>query len=88
MISHLPGWLVAFAIAIPIGPLVISITPHVTGGTLATIGVSLKLTALSAIVVAILAVMIHNSSTFQTPSKATGPTSVVEAFITAINDHN
>jgi hypothetical protein len=62
--------------------------PHASGGTVAAIGVSLKLTALSAIVAAILAVILHNSSTLQTPSKPTGPTSVVEAFITAINGHN
>jgi hypothetical protein len=88
VIPHLPGWLLVLAVAIPIGPLVFSITPHVTGGTLASVGVSLKLSALSAIIIGILAVMVHNSSASQPPSKATGPTSVVEAFITAINDHN
>lgn len=88
VIPHLPGWLVVLAIAIPIGPLVFSITPHVTGGTLSSVGVSLKLSALSAIIIGILAVMIHNSSASQPPSKATGPTSVAEAFITAMNDHN
>ena len=85
---HIPFWLVALAIAIPIGPLVFSITPHVTGGTLATVGVSVKLSAVAAIIIGILAVMVHNSSASQLPSKPTGPASVVESFITAINDHN
>lgn len=89
VIPHLPGWLVVLAIAIPIGPLVFSITPHVTGGTLASVGVSLKLGALSAIVIGILTVIIHNLPASQPPPKATtGSTRVVESFITAINDHN
>jgi hypothetical protein len=65
VIPHLPGWLVALAIAIaiPIGPLVFTITLHVTGGTLAGIGVSLKLTALPAIAAILLVCRVRSCFT-------------------------
>jgi hypothetical protein len=88
VIPHLPGWLATLAFAIPVGPLVFSVTPHVTGGTLASVGVSLKLGALSAIVAAILVVIIHNLPSSRPPAKVARSASVVVAFIMAINDHN
>lgn len=104
MIPHLPGWLVALAIAIaiPIGPLVFTITLHVTGGTLAGIGVSLKLTALPAIAAILLVFAILNYSVSSGPpakaakpsrphaaaSATAGEVRVVEAFFTAINGRN
>jgi hypothetical protein len=104
VIPHLPGWLVALAIAIaiPIGPLVFTITLHVTGGTLAGIGVSLKLTALPAIAAILLVFAILNYSVSSGPpakaakpsrphaaaSATAGEVRVVEAFFTAINGRN
>ena len=102
MIPHLPGWLVALAIAIPIGPLVFTITPHVTGGTLAGIGVSLKLTALPAIaaILLVFAILYYSVSSGPAPKAAkpsrphaaasatAGEVGVVEAFFTAINGRN
>lgn len=97
MISHLPEWL-RFAIAI--GPLVVVVAAHGSGGALATVSVSLNRTTLPAIATILAVIAILNSASPE-PHKATKPSrphaaasatagqvGVVEAFFTAINDRD
>jgi hypothetical protein len=102
-IPHLPGWLQIGGLTIVFGWLSFVIHAHAVNGALVTVGLSPSRTTLrtlvpvAAVIVGIL--LILNSPAFTTPSKVTNPTrpyaasevsnqAVVEAFFTAINDHN
>ena len=86
--------------AIAIGPLVVVVAAHGSGGALATVSVSLNRTTLPAIATILAVIAILNSASPE-PHKATKPSrphaaasatagqvGVVEAFFTAINDRD